>query len=248
MKTIFRHLILAFISLTILFFTCHSSQPDEPAVSTYRPAADLRDSAVFFAQLRLAFQQKDAALLSTLMADHVRSGYLNEAQECARAGGCPKAELIRAAFQGPDAEGWTKFAVVWRMGFSKQFEDGKGGFYVGPGYPGLDDLTQYHKAYIFADKVQVRAAPGETAKVLMQKSRCWAPVDTDALCYDDVPGDWLPVILDQEKTGYVYIHLTSWSKQNGFIIVRKDAGRVFRITEMNYFDASPGAWYLPGCC
>lgn len=248
MKTTFRHLILAFISLTILFFTCYSSQPDAPTAPAGEAVADLRDSAVFFAQLRQAFQQKDAALLSTLMADHVRSGYLGEAQQCAAAGGCPKAELIRAAFQGADAEGWTKFGVVWRMGFSKEHQDNKGSFYIGPGYPGLDGLTQDKKAFIFADKVQVREAPDKKAKVLMQKSRCWVSVDTDALCYDDVPDDWLPVILDKEKIGYVYIHLTSWSKQNGFMIVRKDAGGAFRITEMNYFDAPPGTWYLPGCC
>lgn len=249
---------LCLVALFSQCYACRSDTTDTATVAQRAPSpsdysgvkTDLKDSTAFFTLLRQSFEKKDTRLLASLMADSVHAGYLNEAQNCSHyASGCPKAELLRAAFNGPDAEGWAKFAVVWRMGFGKHTtsEDGAE-FYLGPSYPGIGNYMQDERAYVFADEVQVREAPDKKAKAIASRSHCWVKVDTEALCYDDVPEDWLPIILKNKQHGYIFIHLTSWSNTNGFIIVKRDKNGYFRVVEMNYFDNPPGTWDIPGCC
>lgn len=240
-------------SLFIGFFAACKPDHKTTIKETKQPPAitpsNIRDTAAFFTQLQLAFKTKDTRLLGSLMADTVRSGYLDGA--VCNMGGCPQADLLQAAFNDQHAEGWTKFSVVWRMGFGEySYCDIEGEQYIGPVWPGLDSggQRQDEKAYIFGNQVHIRETPDKTAKSIGQKSQCWVTVDTDELCYGDAPEDWLPVIDETGKEGYIFLDLTSWSKNNGYIIIQRGADGFLRIIEMNYFNEPPGTWHLPGCC
>lgn len=170
---------------------------------------------VFKAKLTLAIENKDGAMLSSLMADTI----FGVKDDCG-INGCSQEMFFKYSFDTTRSEGWEELAQIVRFGFKRKSRNlpyhlisDEQIVFQAPSY--LDKFNYEKTLLILGEKVNIRKSPSIKSEIIARISydtvscKCGTTNMTKESFVENDNIRWVRIRLNNGQVGYVAESLTS---------------------------------------